>query len=126
MKIKKMKIRIESKEDYWKRATKEAREIDNGERQSFESSLSFISLKQLRNFMTPGRLEILKVIKKKKPKSIYELAKMLDRDVDNVNREVKLLSMYRLLILKNGNGKRKTVIPRVDFDEIRINIPILK
>nr|MBI4156640.1 hypothetical protein [Candidatus Woesearchaeota archaeon] len=121
-----MKIRIESKEDYWKRATKEAREIDNGKRQSFESSLSFISLKQFRNFMTPGRLEILKVIKKRKPKSIYELAKMLDRDVDNVNREVKLLALYKLLILKNGNGKRKTVIPRVDFDEIRINIPILK
>ena len=44
----------------------------------------FTSMQAARNLLTPNRLALLRTIRTKRPGSIYELAKMLRRDLKNV------------------------------------------
>ena len=49
--------------------------------------VGFTSLDAARNFLTRERLALLRTIKSCRPGSIYELAKMMGRDLKNVQEE---------------------------------------
>src|SRR2546427_7101485 len=51
---------------------------------------------------TPTRLALLRVIRDKRPGSIYELAKLVGRDFKNVQGDLKLLEKYGLVRLNRG------------------------
>ena len=75
----------------------------------------------LAKVITPKRYEMLKVIRKKKPASIHELARMLKRDYKNVYTEVQFLHQLGLVeIVKEKNKK----MPVVNYDEIGVRIPV--
>ena len=77
------------------------------------------SLKELQTLLSPKRLELLKVIKEHKPRSIKELAEMVKRDVRNVHRDLVIFEAVGLVELEK---RGKEVIPVVDYDEIVIRI----
>jgi len=75
----------------------------------------------LAKVITPKRYEMLKVIRKKKPTSIHELARMLKRNYKNVYTEVQFLHQLGLVeIVKKKNKK----MPVVNYNEIGIRIPV--
>jgi len=95
-----------------------------GEAVEEHSGISFESIEGLRNVLTKRRLELLSVVRHKKPNSIYELSKILNRDLKSVNTDLKVLEENDFVELKKVNDRRQRVIPVVDFDKIEIRVRV--
>lgn len=87
--------------------------------------VGFTSLEAARNFLTRERLTLLHIIKSRHPGSIYELAKMTERDLKNVQEDVRILERHGLVrIAQHPRGSRKVKVPEVPFEEIALKIAI--
>ena len=74
--------------------------------------------------MTDKRLEILRMIKKKHPSSVYELAKILNRDARNVTQDLEYLKDIGLVEIKRTKEKKERTIPEVTYDKIDLEIAV--
>jgi predicted transcriptional regulator len=87
--------------------------------------VGFTSLEAARNFLTRERLGLLRAIKAHRPGSIYELAQQVQRDLKNVQDDIKILERHGLVrITKRPRGTRKVKVPQVPFGEIALRIAI--
>lgn len=87
--------------------------------------VGFTSLEAVRNFLTRERLALLRAIKTKHPGSIYALAKVVNRDLKNVQDDIRILERHGLVkITKRPRGSRKIKVPEVPFEEIALRIAI--
>ena len=87
--------------------------------------VGFTSIEAARNFLTRERLTLLRTIRTRHPSSLYELAKIVDRDFENVQEDIQILERHGLVqIAKEPRGRRKVKAPRVTFDEIALRIAI--
>ena len=86
--------------------------------------INFTSYEAMRKLLTPRRLELLHVIKEKRPQSAYELAHILGRDLKNVNADLTLLANIGLVELRKTTKGRKTVVPWVTVDKVQVEITI--
>ncbi len=87
--------------------------------------VGFTSLEAARNFLTRERLGLLRTIKTRRPRSIYELARMLGRDLKNVQEDIRILERHGLVrIAKRPRGTRSVKVPRVPFEAIALKIAI--
>ena len=86
----------------------------------------FTSMEAARNLLTPNRLALLRAIRTKRPGSMYELAKMVRRDLKNVQGDLKLLERYGLVRMsqEHRKGKRRVKVPRTIFRQIALKIAI--
>lgn len=86
----------------------------------------FTSMDAARNLLTPNRLALLRAIRTKRPRSIHELAKMVRRDLKNVQGDLKLLERYGLVQMsqEHRKGKRQVKVPRTLFRQIALKIAI--
>jgi len=74
---------------------------------------------ELTNFITPKRMELMKVIRERPGKSIKELAQYLNRDYKNVYDDIQALVRSELLELQKRGKARVPVFPS---DTIEISI----
>ena len=86
--------------------------------------LSFQSIDVLRKVLTEKRMELLHTVKKHSPESIYELAKMLNRDLKSVNTDVAILADLGLISLETLKEARKKTKPIVAFSKLNVEIAI--
>src|SRR5712691_11649141 len=87
--------------------------------------VGFTSIEAARNFLTRERLALLRTIRSRHPSSLYELAKIVDRDFKNVQEDIQILERHGLVqIAKEPRGRRKVKVPRVTFDEIALRIAL--
>jgi predicted transcriptional regulator len=86
--------------------------------------INFTSYEAMRKIITPRRLELLHTIKEKNPRSVYELARLLGRDLRNVNDDLALLTNIGLVELQGTTTGRKKVVPRVTIDKIQVEITV--
>ena len=125
IKTKKLKLCIEGTEQFKKKIKEELKAIDKGKAKTLrEDSTSFQSLDQLRKFLTTKRLELLRVIRHKKPQSIYELAKLVERTPENVNTDLKFLERLGFVEITKVKEIRKKSIPEVSYDRMTLEIPV--
>jgi predicted transcriptional regulator len=125
MRVKHLNLKVEPKGKFFDRVGRKLAVIDRGQApEKEEESLSFESLEAFRKILTPKRMELLRVIRHEKPSSIYELAKMVRRDIKNVRGDIAMLKDLGLVELKNGRRIRTVVIPRVNYDELKVAIAI--
>lgn len=67
--------------------------------------------------LTPARMEIIRTIKKKNPKSVGSLAKLLKRPVEAVSRDLRILENYSILeFIRIGKIKK----PKIEKEMILI------
>jgi predicted transcriptional regulator len=107
--------------------TKTFEAVQNGRRvlKGSREEVGFTSIEAARNFLTRERLALLHTIRSRHPGSLYELAKMVDRDFKNVQEDIRILERHRLVrISKEPHGKRKVKVPQVPFEEIALRIAI--
>src|SRR5437660_5623230 len=92
--------------------------VEARRRISRREGVYFTSIEAARNLLTPNRLMLLRAVRSKCPGSIYELAKAVDRDLKNVQDDLRLLERYGLVRMTNGrrSGKRKVRVPKALFD----------
>lgn len=97
-----------------------------GRRIARRGGVYFTSIEAARNLLTPNRLALLRVVRTKRPGSVYELAKITGRDLKNVQEDLRLLERYGLVRIGRGrsSGKRKVRIPEAVFNEIALRIAI--
>jgi len=89
------------------------------------SEYDFDGLSALRQLLTKEKARLLDVIKYEKPKSIYELAKKLNRSFKRVMEDIKLLERFGFIDLvaeKTKNRVRHRPVIIIDTMNISIKI----
>lgn len=89
------------------------------------AGVAFVSLEAMLSVLTPRRMELLRLIRELEPDSIYELSKAAKRDLKNVRDDVALLARVELVSLGRPKTRRKRVVPRVDYDRLQVQIPMI-
>ncbi|MBS3165224.1 hypothetical protein J4439_07385 [Candidatus Woesearchaeota archaeon] len=87
--------------------------------------LSFENVEEFRAFFTERRLELLRTIRRRNPRSVYALAHMLGRDLKSVRTDLALLA--RLGVVRFSRARRGTryrKIPHVDFDRVVLEMAV--
>src|SRR3990167_1412121 len=107
MKLRKFKIKIQSVDKFFgefKESWKKASERKSVSRE-FDLVLSFSDISQLNKVFSTQRLRIIEAIKTKKPNSIRELSKVLNREQSNVHRDIQELANLGVVQLKRMRKK---------------------
>lgn len=85
----------------------------------------FSGLKALRQLLSNEKARILDAIKYQKPKSIYDLAKKLNRGFKSVNDDIKLLERFGFIeLIEEKTKNRIRHKPEIVTDTMTINIRI--
>lgn len=102
----------------FKKALKSARK---GKLKGDHFELSFDNKKDFDRFVK--NLGILSVILTHKPKSIYELAKLVDMDISNLNKLVVFFETAGAIKIKTSTISGRTVkTPIVEYDSIEFDL----
>jgi len=124
MKIKKIDIGIKGLAESLHDFTKAWEKVESGKKIKKDQGIYFDSVDSMRAVLTNNRLLILKTVRERKPNSVYALAKMLSRDIKNVNQDLKMLAEIGLVTLEKIDEDKKRVIPHVDYRKILLEIPV--
>ena len=119
-------IQIKSAEDALAGFREAFKAVEAGRRVSRRQGVYFTSIEAARKLLTRNRLALLRAIRNERPGSIYELAKIVERDLKNVQDDLRLLEEYGLVQMSRGHGtgKRKVKVPRALFGAIALKIAI--
>lgn len=104
--------------DDFKRALKKAR---SGKLKEPHYEISFDNLKDFERFVK--NIPILSTIAELRPKSVYELAKLADMDVSNLNKIILFLEEMGAIRVKTSKVNGRTVrTPVVDYNTIEFKL----
>lgn len=83
----------------------------------------FEGLALLRKLLSNEKARLLHTIKKKNPKSLYALAKLVKRDFKSVSDDMKVLEKFGLVeMIAEKTGKRERLKPMLVVDSLKITI----
>ena len=82
----------------------------------------FTSVESFAKVLSHRNRELLALIAREGPQSLTELAKLSGRNKSNLSRTLKTMSRYGLVELKTG--KRGTLVPRVPYDQVRLDVSL--
>ena len=123
MKIKKVKINLKSLKDVGEEMAQVMRAVERGESVSPKRhEIVFSDFTALRSFLTPKRLELIRLIRKHAPDSISQLARLARRDFARVYQDLKVLSEAGIIDMPKGLKGEKAK-PGV-AEEIRLEIVV--
>ncbi len=94
--------------------------LDRGDGVDEPPTLSFSSYDQLLETLTPRTLELIEAVRRERPSSINETARVVERDVKNVHEELDRLAQVGIVYFEE-EGQRKR--PVVWFEELVISLP---
>lgn len=98
--------------------------LQHGEKVEKRTGIYFESINAMRKVLTNKRLTILKVIKEEEPNSVYALAKLLGRDLKNVNQDLNMLVDIGLVTVEPVKDGKKRTVPHVEYDKILLEISV--
>jgi predicted transcriptional regulator len=124
MKVKNIKVGIMSEKELFEEVKDVWGKVQKGEKVKKHQAVYFESLKAMRRVLTEERLRIVKTIKKEHPSSIYELAKILGRDVKNTFDDIQFLAQAGLVELTKIKDGREKTTPSVNYDKILLEIQV--
>ena len=98
--------------------------IARGERKPTkgEPMVWFTSIESFAKVLSARNRELLAVIAREKPESLTELAELAGRNKSNLSRTLKTMSRYGLVELKEG--QRGTLVPRVPYDRVSLDVSL--
>jgi|SRR3989338_3937624 len=92
---------------------------------SLKEEFDFEGISSLRQLLSNEKARILSVIKNQNPKSIYELAKMLNRGFKSVNDDIKLLERFGFIeLIEEKTKNRIRHKPEIVVDTMTIHLKI--
>jgi len=119
--MKEFVIQIKNVKDSLKDFADTYKKVSKGEKVKPIEKITFVDIDTFRRFATSKRIELLKVIKDKKPRSIKELGNLTKRDYKSVNIDLKILQELNLVEIDKENYRS---VPRTKYDSITIKIPL--
>jgi len=119
-------IRIKSADTALEEFRRTFKSVQDGRDVRKREGVYFTSIEAARNLLTPNLLALLRAVRSGRPGSIYELAKMVNRDLKNVQDDLRILERYGLIRMSDAtrSGKRRVRVPQSLFDEIELKIAI--
>jgi predicted transcriptional regulator len=111
MALKTIRIRLKSVEQALDEAISTMKAIEKGKKVKPRKGEYFESLEAVRSLLTENRLSLLRLIRKHKPDSVAELARLAKRDFKHVYGDVELLQDLGLVhstVNKQGKPTRLT------------------
>jgi len=117
-----IKVAIKGEKELFDEVKEVWGKLERGEKVTRHQAIYFESLDAMRKVLTEERLKIVKAIRKNHPASIYELAKIIKRDVKNTFNDVQFLAQAGLVELKKTRDVREKTTPKVDYDKIVLEI----
>ena len=124
MKVKKIDIGIKGLKESLKDFAETWKALERGNNIKKQEGIYFDSIDAMKAVLTNHRLLILKTIREYKPKSVYELAKILRRDLKNVRQDLRLLSEVGLVIFKETETDKRRIMPEVNYAKILLEIQV--
>ena len=98
--------------------------LDRGETPAPYLERVYRDVENLHRVTRPKNLELLRVLATERPESIRETARLVDRDVRQVHRNLEELAALDLIEFESeGPGKPKR--PTVWYDEIAVELPLI-
>ncbi len=99
------------------------RAIDAGDKADPYFEVTFRDFDQLHRVTRPTNLELLRTIAREEPSGIRETARLVDRDVRQVHRNLTELEALGLIDFEE-DGQSKC--PTVWYDTIEVDLPLLE
>ena len=124
MKINQIQIEVKPFDESIKEAAKVFRNISAGKTVKKIERIVFEDVQTLRSILTPARVELMHVIRRKNPESIYELAKMTNRKWRAVANDIEILNTAGLVKLDKTEEPKEIVKPSVSFNKMNIEVSI--
>lgn len=124
MKVKRLKVGVRSLDEGLSEFKNTLKAIKAGRKVTKHSGLYFISVEAMRQVLTEPRLALLHVIRTRRPQSLAELAKLVQRDFKNVRADVKVLSDLGLVEAKAGPRLRDAISLSVPYQRIQFEIAV--
>ncbi len=121
MRVRKINIGIKNVKNVLDEFVQTGEAVTRGEKVKKDKGIYFTSFEVFRKALTPKRLELLHIIKTKKPSSINELARLSKRNIKNVVVDVNYLENIGLIEKKGSQNKTK---PAINYDRIALEIAI--
>ena len=125
MKVKNIVLGIKPKVEFIKGLSADWKRLEEGQQLEEGDSVYFENMDALANALTPLRIEILQAIKEKNPFSICGLAEMMGEGQGDIEKHITFLSDIGLIELGDQSKEGGSPLPRVDYDEIIIRIPLI-
>ncbi len=127
MKAKTLKIKFESWDSFKERAKLAVHEAVKHGKKTVEpkDTLVFATVAAYQKFMTEQKYVILAAIRNLKPTSLYQLAKLVDRDLANLKRDCESLEAIGFIQLVESGDAKGSITPKLvfDYDIIEIHMP---
>lgn len=124
MKLKDVEIIVMNDEEYGDHLNKLFEKVKEGKiNESEPHKIVSCTTEDIGKILTRERIRLLHIIREKKPESISELARLLDRKESNVHNDLTFLEGIGLLEIKKGRNHVKKV-PVVDYDALHITVPL--
>ena len=125
MKLKDVEIIVMNDEEYGDHLNKLFEKVKEGKiNESEPHKIVSRTTEDIGKILTRERIRLLHVIREKKPESISELARILNRKESNVHNDLTFLEGIGLLEIKKGRNHVKKV-PVVDYDALHITVPLI-
>jgi len=124
VKVKNIKIGVRSLDTAFEEWAQTFEKVRRGKKIDKRRGVYFTSLEAMRKVLTEKRLELLHIIKEQQPDSVYELSKIVKRDLKNINSDLDLLRDIGLVSMSRARKGRERIIPRVNYDKIQLEIGV--
>ena len=124
MKVKNIKLGIRTVNSAFKDWAETFEKVRKGKKVDRRRGVYFTGLEAIRKVLTEKRLELLHIIKEQEPDSVYELSKIVKRDIKNVNDDLLVLKDIGLVSVFKARKGRERSIPRVNYDKIQLEIGV--
>lgn len=111
MKVKDITIEIKDTSEVLKDAADVWKSAMKGKKIKARISISFSDIHTMTRFLTKKRLQLLSLIKRENPASIYALAKLADRNFKNVYEDLQILKDIGLVELSRPEKNNKSLKP---------------
>jgi predicted transcriptional regulator len=83
-----------------------------------------ISVATARELLTDQRVHLLRVIRKERPASVAELARLVGRTAEAVKDDLELLERAGVVSLESPSAKSQVRVPRVACDRVEIRLEL--
>ena len=122
IKLKEIKIEVKPFREDAEEVIEAFRKISEGKYVK-EDKIVVESIEDLRKMLTRERLKLLHAIKMREPRSIYELAKIVDRERKAVSIDLNILEKLGLIEFERREYRKRLIVtPRVVCDRIEVAI----
>lgn len=127
MKTKRFKVKIQNFEQSGREFAKAWKTAEKGKlyESGYDLILAFPDLSWISRVLSPERVRMIQAIRDKKPESIRQLSKILNRAQQNVQRDVQDLAQLGIIELKKTRKKgqkRESLQPEYNWDGFDIAV----